>query len=97
MEQMNKFGGAMWDTLFLLVQDHDNEFILNFVERLPCNTCAINFYKVLRKKNISLNDLSKEETYKKLWKLRCLMNPKYKDKDNSEELNNYLKFLLIKK
>lgn len=94
MQKMEKFGGIMWDTLFLLVQDNDEDFILSFVERLPCSNCPINFKKKMRKHSITLNNLSKEETYKKLWHLRCLMNPKYKN--NSEDLNNYLKFLLIK-
>jgi len=94
MNVMEKFGGSMWDTLFLLVNDKDNnDFIFDFVNRLPCEKCINNFNKCIRKNNISFNN-DKNDTYKKLWFLRCEMNvSKYKNTD--EELNNYLKYLLI--
>jgi hypothetical protein len=94
MNKMEKFGGAMWDTLFLLVNDNDNDFIYDFINRLPCEKCINNFNKCIRKNKISF-DCDKNEIYKKLWTMRCKMN-EAKYIDNDEKLNDYLKYLYIK-
>tara|TARA_Y100000004_G_C8666135_1_gene307292 strand:- start:269 stop:550 length:282 start_codon:yes stop_codon:yes gene_type:complete len=91
---MEKFGGSMWDTLFLMITENDNsDFIFDFVNRLPCEKCINNFNKCIKRNNISFNG-DKNDTYKKLWLLRCKMNES-KYKNTEENLNNYLKFLLI--
>tara|TARA_E500000318_G_C3428335_1_gene160107 strand:- start:289 stop:579 length:291 start_codon:yes stop_codon:yes gene_type:complete len=93
MNIMEKFGGSMWDTLFLLVKDNDSDFIFDFVNRLPCEKCINNFNKCIRKNNISFHE-DKNEIYKKLWTMRCKMN-EAKYKDNLLDLNEYLKYLCI--
>ena len=45
MNILKTHGGKMWDTLFLLVRDNDNEFILEFIDRLPCDDCKKIFLK----------------------------------------------------
>ena len=35
-EQKKKFGGAWWDTLFILIRDYDKDFIYSFVDRMAC-------------------------------------------------------------
>lgn len=94
MKQMEKFGGAFWDTLFLFVKDKDVEFINDFIDRLPCVACAVRFREHIVKHNI-FYDGNKNEIYKSLWTLRCLCDPKRKTQDTPEALEEYLKFLLI--
>ncbi len=94
MDINKKFGGAWWDTLFILVKDNDEDFILSFVERLPCEICRHNFYHKICVKKISFK-CKKEDIWRHLWSMRCMMDPKYKDKNNEENLKDYLKFLLL--
>tara|TARA_S200002703_G_scaffold68758_1_gene59677 strand:- start:187 stop:480 length:294 start_codon:yes stop_codon:yes gene_type:complete len=90
-----KFGGAFWDTLFIFVKDNDEEFIFNFVNRLPCKLCINNFYHKLKRTKFSF-DCSKEEILRKLWTMRCMIDEKYKNDDNEEKFNSYLVYLLLK-
>jgi len=92
MEQMKTFGGAFWDTLFILVKDNDEDFIFDFVNRLPCKLCINNFFHKLKRTKFSF-DCNKEECLRKLWTMRCMIDEKYKDYDNKEMLQEYLKYL----
>ena len=94
MNILKTHGGKIWDTLFLLVRDNDNEFILKFVDRLPCDDCKKNFLKKIKRKNINFN-VSKNECYRLLWDIRCNIHVKYFDKNNDEELEKYLKYLML--
>tara|TARA_R110000823_G_scaffold161009_2_gene292544 strand:+ start:1172 stop:1447 length:276 start_codon:yes stop_codon:yes gene_type:complete len=80
-------GGAMWDTLFILLKDNDKDFIVNFIQRLPCKDCIDKTMDELNKHN--LDNKSKEELYKILWDLRSDLHNKYKDKT----LDHYLNYL----
>ena len=92
IEINNKFGGAWWDTLNILVQDEDQDFILEFVNRLPCNQCKRKFNRLLNKYNFNVKKI---DILKQLWEIRCIMDPKYVDKNTDEYFNSYLKFLLL--
>ena len=52
MDINKKFGGAWWDTLFILIKDDDEDFIMDFIERLPCKICRDNFYHKIKVKRI---------------------------------------------
>lgn len=93
MEQMKKFGGAFWDTLFIFVKDKDVEFINDFIDRLPCDACLKRCKDDIVKHKIYY-DGNKDEIYKSLWTLRCIQDP-LKWKDTPEALEDYLKYLLI--
>ncbi len=93
-EIVKKFGGSWWDTLFILIKDKDSEFILDFVDRLPCDICRKHFLEESFKYNFNQ---SKEELYKILWKIRCKIDKKkYGEMMDNNFLQDYLKFLLIK-
>ncbi len=94
MDINKKFGGAWWDTLFILIKDDDEDFIMDFIERLPCKICRDNFYHKIKVKRINFK-CKKEEIWVRLWSLRCMMDEKYKNKNNEEYLKDYLKFLLL--
>ena len=85
MELMKKFGGAFWDTLFLFIKDNDNEFIYDFVSRLPCKNCAADM--INRLDNFNLNNKSKKEIIEFLWNCRQELHDKYKEKTLEEYLN----------
>tara|TARA_R110000868_G_scaffold132225_2_gene342862 strand:+ start:476 stop:772 length:297 start_codon:yes stop_codon:yes gene_type:complete len=88
-----KFGGCFWDTLFILVQDNDEDFILELIMRLPCHSCYKGFLRASKKYDLNCN---KEECMRKLWSIRCNIDEKYKDFDNDKKYNEYLVFLLLK-
>ena len=90
-----KFGGAFWDTLNLFIQDNDCDFIFEFVNRLPCDDCKRRFFRCIKYKSYNFNNKNKNEIRRLLWSIRCDQDPKYKDKDTTEDFNNYMKFLLI--
>jgi len=92
LEITKKFGGAFWDTLFIFVKDDDDEFILEFIKRLPCHSCYKSFLRESKKYNLCCN---KKECRRKLWSLRCIIDKKYKDCDNENNYNDYLMFLLL--
>jgi len=92
MEQMKTFGGIFWDTLFILLRDNDDDFIINFVNRLPCEICKKEFFRISKKYNMNCK---KEECYEVLWAIRCKIDKKYRDSKTKEKLNEYLKYLKI--
>ena len=92
-EQIKKFGGIMWDTLFILIKDNDAEFILEFVNRIPCEECKFHFFKKI--KAINLQNLDKEKLYIVLWKIRTRIDPKYQNKNTMTDLKEYLKYLQL--
>ena len=92
-EQISKFGGSMWDTLFILVQDKDGDFILDFINRLPCEKCKKDFLKKID--IINLQNLDKEQLYIVLWKIRTRIDPKYATKKNINDLKDYLRYLQL--
>ena len=51
MEKMEKHGGKMWDSLFLLVKDNDEKFIKDYIDRLPCDKCSLGFKEYMKKYN----------------------------------------------
>ena len=90
----NKFGGAWWDTLFIFVKDNDKDFIYEFVERIPCDDCKKNFHNHFNNYDFNVN---KHEIRKILWEIRCKIHVvKYGEKNNDEDLNKYLEYLLLK-
>jgi|TARA_E500000305_G_C3973047_1_gene212930 hypothetical protein len=94
-EQKKKFGGAWWDTLFILIKDNDKDFIFSFVDRMACHNCRKCFFDKIKDKNLDLNK-PRKEVYRTLWNLRCLIDSnKYWDKNTDEDLYNYLKYLCI--
>ena len=94
-EQKKKFGGAWWDTLFILIRDYDKDFIYSFVDRMACEQCIKNFYFKLEQKNLDLNK-PRKETYRTLWNIRCLIDShKYWDKNTDYDLGEYLKYLCL--
>ena len=58
---IHRFGGAWWDTLFMFIKDNDQEFILDFVDRMPCDYCRQHFLKEAFNYNFNQK---KEELYK---------------------------------
>lgn len=92
-EQIKKFGGNMWDTLFILIKDNDGEFILEFVNRIPCEECKYHFLQKI--KGINLQNLDKEKLYIVLWKIRTRIDPKYQNKNTMTDLKEYLKYLQL--
>ncbi len=88
-----KFGGSFWDTLFILIDDNDSDFILEFVKRLPCHSCYKGFLRECKKFDLNCD---KETCMRKLWSIRCIVDEKYKNYDNEEKFNNYLVYLLLK-
>ena len=92
-EQIKKFGGNMWDILFILLKDNDGDFILEFVNRIPCEECKIHFLNKI--KNINLQNLDREKLYIVLWKIRTRIDPKYGDKNTMKDLKNYLSYLQL--
>ncbi len=91
---MKKFGGAFWDTLFILLKDNDEDFILDFVNRLPCRMCKNSFYRKLKRTKFTF-DCDKQEALRKLWTMRCMIDDKYKNDDNDEKFVEYLKYLQL--
>jgi len=91
----SKFGGCFWDTLNIFVGDNDNKFILDFINRLPCDDCKRRFLKSLKYNKYDFSNKNKNEIRRTLWSIRCDQDPKYKDKDTTEDFNSYMKFLLI--
>ena len=87
---MKKFGGSMWDTLFLLVKDNDEQFIRNYIERLPCESCSKGFLEYMKKYDLNC---SRSECYKKIWTIRCKIDKKYRSMNTEEDLSSYLKYL----
>jgi len=92
MEKMKTHGGAMWNALFLLVRDYDDNFIKDFVKRLPCETCSRGFLEYMKKYDLNC---SKKECYRKLWHIRCKIDRKYWNSDSQDDLDKYLNYLLI--
>lgn len=93
MEQKIHHGGKWWDTLFIFIQDNDEKFILDFVERLPCINCKKHFLEQVPNYNLNQN---KNELYKILWQIRCIIDKeKYKDKNDLNALKDYLNYLYI--
>jgi len=95
MDKNKKFGGCFWDTLNIFVKDNDSDFILDYVNRLPCDDCKRRFFKSLKYNKYDFSKMKSNEIRKTLWRIRCNQDPKYKDKDTTEDFNNYMKFLLI--
>ena len=90
---IHRFGGAWWDTLFILIKDNDQEFILDFVDRMPCDYCRQHFLKEAFNYNFNQK---KEELYKILWKIRCNIDKeKYGEKKEEKYLKEYLRFLYL--
>jgi len=94
MDQMKKFGGAFWDTLFILLKDNDEDFILDFVNRLPCRICINSFNRKLKRTKFRF-DCDKQEALRKLWTMRCMIDDKYKNDDNDDKFVEYLKYLQL--
>ena len=81
----------MWDILFLLVKDYDEEFIKLFIDRLPCESCSNGFKEYMKKYNLNVE---KKECYKLLWKIRSRIDSKkYSSKNTNEHLQDYLAYL----
>ena len=84
-EIMYKNGGKIWDTLFILLKDNDSDFVLDIIDRLPCEKCKKNALNKISDYN--LENKTKEELYEILWKFRGDIHPKYKDKPLKEYLD----------
>lgn len=86
-------GGKFWDTLFILVKENDKEFIINYINRLPCKTCINDSILKIDRLNLDFVNKSVNETRRLLWTLRCNLIKRYKDTD--EDFNNYLEYLRL--
>ena len=98
-ERQTKFGGAMWDVMTLLMDGDDEEFIVDFVNRMPCKYCIGPFFKKKKELNIEFNK-DVETNRRNLWKIRCplnIVNYETKWKDTDEDYEKYLKFLILDK
>lgn len=86
-------GGKLWDSLFILVKDNDKDFIIDYINRLPCDFCIKDTHEKLNKLNLDFDNKSINETRRLLWTLRCNLIKKYNDTD--EDFNNYLDYLRL--
>ena len=89
---MKNHGGSMWDTLFIMVKDNDEDFIMEFIKRTPCIMCMNHALKKIEK-HYDFKEKSIDETRRLLWSLRCSLIGKYKDDD--ESFNRYIDYLNI--
>ena len=92
---METHGGKIWDALFLLIKDDDEDFILNIINRMPCEFCVRHTNNCIKDNNINFKG-NKEDIFKSLWTLRCLLHP-HKYINNDVELKKYLNYLLVPK
>ena len=99
-QRQTKFGGAMWDVMTILMNGDDEEFIVDFVKRMPCKYCIEPFFNKKKELNIEFNK-DVETNRRNLWKIRCPLNInnhyETKWKDTDEEYEKYLKFLILDK
>lgn len=87
---MYKHGGKFWDTLFILIDDNDKNFIYDFANRIPCNDCKYDFIRILKEKD--LDNKSRDQLIKILWDCRGELHGKYKEKS----LQSYMDYLNCK-
>lgn len=85
---MQAHGGKLWDSLFILVKDNDKDFIYDFCNRIPCQTCKSDFINMLN--NRDFNNKTRDQLINILWECRCQIHSKYKKKSLAEYLD-YLK------
>ena len=86
---MQIHGGKIWDTLFILVKDNDKQFIYDFCNKIPCQTCKNDFIIILNR--MDLDNKSRDELLNILWECRCEIHSKYKKKT----LTGYLEYLKL--